>query len=74
MIRVHCTCGERYDLKDSVAGKRVRCFTCDRLIAVPGRPAAAAPRRLPGAASVSRAAGAAAGGGVLALVLGWFAR
>lgn len=72
MIQVNCMCGEQYDLKDAVAGRRVRCFTCDRLIAVPGRPVAAPPRRLATADGVTRAAGAATG--ALSFLLGWLTR
>lgn len=39
MIQAICTCGERYDLRDDLAGRKMRCFTCSELFYVPGRPA-----------------------------------
>jgi hypothetical protein len=36
MIETICSCGERYEVKDALAGRRVRCLACSGPIAVPG--------------------------------------
>jgi hypothetical protein len=36
MIVAICSCGERYELKDAVAGRKVRCMACSGPIDVPG--------------------------------------
>lgn len=35
MIEAICSCGERYEVKDDLAGKRVRCLACSGEIGVP---------------------------------------
>ncbi|MDA0838007.1 MAG: hypothetical protein O3B01_07430 [Planctomycetota bacterium] len=35
-IKVRCTCGTEYDLKDEFAGRKVECPQCRRVIEVPG--------------------------------------
>jgi hypothetical protein len=36
MIVAICSCGERYQVKDGLAGRRVRCLACSGPILVPG--------------------------------------
>ena len=36
-IRVTCACGKQYNLKDEVAGRKVKCPTCGAAIDVPSR-------------------------------------
>ncbi|MDP6115591.1 MAG: hypothetical protein QGF00_08945 [Planctomycetota bacterium] len=35
-IKVSCTCGSEYDLKDEFAGRKVECPECSAVIEVPG--------------------------------------
>ncbi len=35
-MRVACACGQQYDLKDSMAGRRVKCAACGSTFSVPG--------------------------------------
>jgi hypothetical protein len=35
-IKVTCTCGSEYDLKDDFAGRKVECPECKAVIEVPG--------------------------------------
>ena len=72
MIEAICSCGERYQVKDGYAGKRVRCLACSGAIAVPSK-RASNERRLARSPTVATApvAGAAtprnrlAGGGAV---------
>jgi hypothetical protein len=38
MIQTICTCGERYQVRDDLAGRTMRCLGCGGLVNVPGRP------------------------------------
>ncbi|HVY60057.1 MAG TPA: hypothetical protein VHF22_00330 [Planctomycetota bacterium] len=37
MIQTICSCGERYEVRDDLAGKKVRCVACSATMYVPGR-------------------------------------
>lgn len=39
-ITVNCDCGKRYQLSDAMAGKKVKCRDCDKVISVPAALAA----------------------------------
>ena len=60
-IAVACNCGKKFNAKDELAGKRVKCPGCGEPIAIPS-PAAAATAKTPAAAGQSKpgAAGPAA--------------
>jgi hypothetical protein len=72
MIQAICTCGDRYEIRDDLAGKKIRCLTCSGFFYVPGRPSSderpAARARSGGNGLVARLLGR--GGGLVAGAIG----
>src|SRR5882724_6751267 len=75
-IKVQCTCGKAFAAKDELAGKTVKCPSCQKPLKIPGgeavaaksatKPAAAAARGAPARPAAPKAAPAASADSVYA--------